>query len=768
MHKDFEKFIESGRKLADRNGVHWDISPAPDGSISAASVWELNGLCGTSPPPRILLSDLGTDSASLAPLNRRLLMKGLPPIQKVALSKSWQDLIKAAVLDQIFIRGNKARHALLGIARPLKVIGTCALGVNPWDLTPEQVALAREVALEVQPSGQLAAVIEGVTRHVIDYNHLTVHSPLLPRSSKRSNEANIGRSARPDPRRELADRKSPEKLPGESAFWELVRIAFSERPKTFMDELRFAQVRLLILCGLRIGEVCLIPLEWQRAIDYVDGDGMPAGASGGISRSLILRYFSEKRSLDDNEGTLLYQEAQHIPPIFEQALKEALDRVAKLTAPLRSRLRQQVESGRVLPEFAPDDLLPVVELYPYLSGNPFICQDSRANELIAKYREAFDPSVLLEIQNRQKILLDAGVEIRNEVRIYFSRIRRGRESKLPFRTSAGHLLTKSDYKNGFFRISDLEAFLPYAMPTKMPDMEGFRSTNGPLEAYDFLFLNPKRSLIEERDDGICDVTRYIGIGRVTSEDVMKALGYEKSASHSLFHRYGETPSARQLTVDSHAFRHLQNTELYRLGVADAIITKHFGRKSVDQSYVYDHRSLAEDLDAMDPPAGGGEVLGPKAIQAFKLISNGKVAGPLVEQFRKIQKRNGDEAAFAFLAAEADGFHSTPYGFCINSFTVDPCPKHLECFNGCRHLAVTNLPAHRENLVRLAGQLQVAVEEISARSSSSIGRENQLKHAYSRLENVRRVLAADPAGHPFPDGPDLSKPIVYSPGSLIDE
>ncbi|NCA71721.1 MAG: hypothetical protein EOM91_16900 [Sphingobacteriia bacterium] len=39
---------------------------------------------------------------------------------------------------------------------------------------------------------------------------------------------------------------------------------------------------------------------------------------------------------------------------------------------------------------------------------------------------------------------------------------------------------------------------------------------------------------------------------------------------------------RRLTLQSHALRHLQNTELFRLGVADTIITKRFNRRSVAQ------------------------------------------------------------------------------------------------------------------------------------------------------------------------------------------
>ncbi len=66
----------------------------------------------------------------------------------------------------------------------------------------------------------------------------------------------------------------------------------------------------------------------------------------------------------------------------------------------------------------------------------------------------------------------------------------------------------------------------------------------------------------------------------------------------------------------------------------------------------------------------------------RMIKAGKASGPIVDSFKKIQRTHGDDAAFDFLKVEADGFHSTPYGHCINSFTVDPCPKHLECFAGC--------------------------------------------------------------------------------------
>ncbi|MFP3492862.1 hypothetical protein SB759_01445 [Pseudomonas sp. SIMBA_059] len=192
-----------------------------------------------------------------------------------------------------------------------------------------------------------------------------------------------------------------------------------------------------------------------------------------------------------------------------------------------------------------------------------------------------------------------------------------------------------------------------------------------------------------------------------------------------------------------------------MGVADTIITKRYGRRSVEQSYRYDHRSLLEELASMDLPRTALDIMPTGGSQVLAMILSGKVSGPIVEEFREIQATMGDEAAFLFLAGEADGFHVTPYGFCINSFMTNPCPKHLECYGGCRHLCVTDLKSHQQNLFELREKIALAVSKIEARFSDSIGRANQLDHAKKTLENIDKALACRPGENPFPDGPDLS-------------
>ncbi|WP_039756909.1 hypothetical protein, partial [Chromobacterium haemolyticum] len=293
------------------------------------------------------------------------------------------------------------------------------------------------------------------------------------------------------------------------------------------------------------------------------------------------------------------------------------------------------------------------------------------------------------------------------------------------------------------------------VPTKVSDLASFSVASGWLPPWEILLLHPKRSLVEERNGGICDVTRYMAVNVPDATFIGNSLG-QRPTSETLFSRYGETEEDRGLTLNSHSLRHLQNTELFRLGIADTIITKRFNRRSVAQSYEYDHRSLAEELDTMELPMEVEFALGEKATTVAKMIASGKAHGPIVDAFKRIQATEGDAAAFEYLKAEADGFHATPYGHCLNSFTVDPCPKHLECFSGCRHLSATNLPEQRAALIRLKGKLASALEHAQSRPSKSIGRKNQIAHAAERLEGVRKILAAQDGEYPFPDGPDLSK------------
>jgi len=567
-------------------------------------------------------------------------------------------------------------------------------------------------------------------------------------------------------RAELHERKNAGRLPEEKAFWELVRIVFTEKPKTFLDAIRFAQAKVAIVTGFRVGENAMLPADWERWREYVDAQGRPAGDRGGISRSLMIRYFAEKQQEDEGQaGVVLYETAQHVPPMFEELVLDTLSDAARITAPLRERLRLQTETGRIFPEFSPDAVLPAWDLYTRVSGAFWFLDEAPPASLVAAYRERHEADELERLRRYQlERLPDGGV---GDVKKYWGRY--AREGRILLCDASGRpLKRRARWHNVHLRVRDVERLIRESMPTKLPDTLPFTLAGGAnLYPHELLYLVPVRALMENRNAGIADVCRYFSIGRASPSDLRLQLG---AAKDNLFTRYGETDEDKTYSIEPHALRHLQNAELFRLGVADAIITKRFGRRSVAQSYHYDHRSLAEDLAAIDLPDEAAERLGPRALEAFKLLQSGRARGPILDEFRRVQRELGEDAAFDYLDAEVDGLHATPYGFCMNSFTVDPCPKHLECFNGCRHLTRSELPEEQRNLEKMRDRMARIITKIETMplEARSVGWRNQLRHAKIRLENIAKALASAPGSKPFPDGQDLFRSVDEKAGtSLLD-
>ncbi len=768
VNPNFELFVKEAKSVASSQNVIWDIALGDDGFAMPGSGWNLTEMTGGSPPPCDRLRDFGTDRIVTAALSSLPFPGPQRTYVRKPLSAHWQDLIKACVIYQLFVQRNTTTHAANNIARPLRVLATCVARNEPWTMTVDDLAFAFDVARKVQPSGKLADLIVGVVKSILDPNHLVDSSPLyssLERARLRSGarRAAIGKS-HDELRSDLQDRKHAEKLPERRAFWELARIVFTERPRTFLDVLRFAQAQVLLLTGMRVGETALLPADWKRCREYFDPLGRAAGQSGGFSRSLQLRHFAEKQRLINQEGIALFETVQHIPPMFEEILTETLDRIATLTAPLRNTLKRQIETRRVFPFFKKEDLVRAIELYTYLTGNPFLTNISRdlRQRYCALYGRNYDPEVLDELRIDQLENMRYGKATLNQSAYNYLQLFKG----APFRRADGSLWSGTKrWDSIYLRVEEVEKYLSEQLPTKQSDTIPIALAVGELSIWELMFLMPKRALSDVKEGGLCDITRYCAVGRIDRQLMTRALATGRE--QTIFSVYSENDEDRSLTLNPHSLRHLQNTELFRLGVADTIITKRFNRRSVAQSYEYDHRTLAEELNQIELRPEHEIGLGDKASTVARMIKSGRAGGPIVEAFRQIQRNEGEDAAFQYLRVEADGFHSTPYGHCINSFTVDPCPKHLECFSGCRHLSVGTLPEHRRNLIQLQTRLESAVRSIEARQSNSIGRHNQLQHAQSRLAIVGKLLSAAPGQPLYPDGPDLSKGHLLSNGSVLD-
>ncbi|WP_407471180.1 hypothetical protein [Xanthomonas campestris] len=768
MNPHFLAFIQLGKELAAAHGVAWEIPLDHSGTAIKGHEWDLTALAG-GVAPKHRLRHFSSDRSALDALNAIRTSSGQAPLPHRTLSTAWQDLIKAAVMDQLFVRRNSFGHVASNVARPLRVIATCAADIEPWNVTVDEMAVSVRTGNSIQASGKLGDLIAGLIKVLFDTNHLADAGPLYSalaaaRLQSRTTRRSKFLNSTAEIRHNLEDRKRAERLPERRAFWELVRIVMTEQPLTFMDELRFAAIRIMILTGFRLGEATLLPAEWRTDRHYYASSQRPAGELGGYSQSLMIRHFAEKQQAKNADSNVLIDKTHYVPQMFEEIVSQTLTRAAAITSPLRSTLRKQTETGRVLPDFARSELVPITQIYSRLTGNAFWLDmnEREKQSWIQKCRQNYSAESFNDLQNAQaQISANSQGQMSATARMYFRRMTAtdGNGPSLALRNASGTAISFKgvrDLSQVFVKIGDLEDHLRIAGASKLPDTELFSLTDRSFNSWEFIFLHPKRSLAEERNDGICDISRYVAVGRPDTNLVSQALGDQKGAV-TLFERYGQTEADKSLVLTSHSLRHLQNTELFRLSVADTIISKRFNRRSVAQSYEYDHRSLAEELDQLEMPAEIEMALGEKASTVAKMIQSGKASGPIVDAFKQIQSSEGDAAAFEFLKVEADGFHATPYGHCLNSFTVDPCPKHLECFSGCRHLSATNLPENRRHLQTLELKLVAAVETAEARPSRSIGRTNQIQHAKVRLDGVRTLLATQQGEKPFPDGPDLSLP-----------
>jgi hypothetical protein len=807
MNLNLEAFIRDAQAIAAERGIQWNIELGSDGVAPKGQGWNLTLMVNASPPPTDWLNDFGTDRVTVEVLNANPVAGPVRLYTKSPLPRPWQDLIKACAIDQLLVRRNTCPHVVSNVCRPLRVLATCEASNNPSALTVDDVNFAVETARKIQASGKLADLIFGVVRSILDPNHLIDNGPLFPslERDKRIHErtAKFTKAAK-DLRTDLEERKNAEKLPERRAFWELVRIVFTERPRSFLDLLRFAQAKTLVLTGLRDGECTLLPADWKRFHEYLDKDDRPAFQSGGISRSLKLRHFAEKQRVVNEDSIALFETVQHVPAVFEGVLTDTLDQIVSATEPLRKTLQRQIETGRILPQFGRSEYVRAAEIYTYLTGNPFVVRypEEVRREYVDRYQRDFDPSVFEELRNRQLKEIYEGRLLEVSVYQYFRRL-----NGFPLRKANGAVWDGSQegqmaWSDVYLRIDELEDYLAKQVVTKQSDSTPLKLANGELPASDLLFLMPKRALSEGRNEGLCDVTRYCAIGRMDRQMMTQSLC--GVVHQTLFDVYGQTNEDRALTIKPHSLRHLQNTELFRLGIADTIITKRFNRRQVAQSYEYDHRSLSEDLDQVELKPEVEARLGEKSATILRLMKSGKARGPIVDAFKRIQLTDGEDAAIDYLATEADGFHSTPYGHCINSFAVDPCRKHVECFIGCKHLSATDLGQFRHNLVQLQGQFELAIKVIEERKShslgggtpkqleaesasseglpgtiqvseqairlripGSIGLDNQLAHAKVRLEGVRKLLETAPGQLVFPDGDDLSRDLTKPKGRVLD-
>ena len=748
-HPAFDRFLESYKSIAKANGVSWQTPTDESGQIIKAFRWDLNEITGAPKPPAFYLKDLGTDLATLKALASGNSDQN-QSLEKTPLSDGWADLIKALTIRSLFELRNSARYTYNAICRSVRALASCCSSREPWEISREDVARALKIIAKVDKNEKLRSMVEAQVI-VIDALGLSIHCP-LHRKQTLSNKPRLDVGTI---RTSVDERRTKERLPGATEFWELLRILLEEQPQSTYDAVRFLATELHLLMGLRVGETVTVPVDPLVSQAYFDPRGGKPSLIGGVDRTLFLRHFAEKQELSDHTGAIHAEATTSVLRLFEERISELVETATRMTAPLRQRLTSQLKTGRILPEFELDEIVSLEDVFTQLTGNPFGLDGEYNLALAEKYRATLDVEVLHEIRDYQARLKRNRANYTQPLRTFFGR----KENAWIPRILIDPADASRRLINVRIPICELERQIRLNIPTKLSDTEPFPlEGDRELKADQSLFLVPKRALIEGRNGGVCDITRYAFVGRLTPSDLGMAFGTQKvgkGASQSFYAKYGK-PEFRSLNFKSHSSRHMHNNELFAAGVADTIITNRFGRKSVAQSHEYDSRTLAQELDAMELPEGSEDLLTGPARDAFKLISAGRAQGPIADEFRRIQKAEGDEAAIVFLATEADGMQITPYGLCMNSFVVEPCPKHLECFNGCCHLVRTGSALEERQLDKLAGRYRTLLSTIDKHPGTQASKAAARRQAEERLTAIEQARGTAPGKQVFPDGPDLGK------------
>lgn len=305
-------------------------------------------------------------------------------------------------------------------------------------------------------------------------------------------------------------------------------------------------------------------------------------------------------------------------------------------------------------------------------------------------------------------------------------------------------------------VRDATAPLREVLSRNLSDARQFRTSAGrELSTADLLFITLMGNGGELPDV----IPEDAFIETLNESGVYSFMGSVPEGRMNIFMRYGKAPDCAAMTVNPHSLRHLMNTEFFRLNVPDTIITQHFGRQTVAQSYEYDHRSLAERLSFVQLPPSAVKMIVPGTPQEVvaKMVVGGFAANShIAESFKKIQVEHGDDAAFEYLVTNSDGFHVTPYGFCTTSFALNPCARHLKCFHECKQFVASGLKEHTVSLEQLRSRLVLMKKVASAKPANSIGRKNQIEHAERLIAGVDAALKANPGDVVFKNGCDHSE------------
>jgi hypothetical protein len=499
-----------------------------------------------------------------------------------------------------------------------------------------------------------------------------------------------------DPDRAVKQRKSDDRLPSREAM-EAYALC-SNNPLSESEEILLRVIDLLIATGQRGNEVAVIPYDcWvERPIKGTTGE-VVVDANGKPLVECGIRYFAEKQ----------FQSRVHWLAESDVPLaRRAVERLKELTQEQRKIARwQEAHPGRLW-DYSPQTSMSQDEVLHWIG--------------LSQNRDTY--------RNLNVYLSRNGID--------------------PYR-EPGRRTSLNRYLAG-----DIERFL-------VPKLRGHEALTENVGGKLCVVLKTSETLAIAFDGQFrlggreANVFRAIP-RRVTLLDINHALGSDAKYA-SIFSRRSLTESdGSPIKLTSHQPRHWRNTIYHLTGMSDVQQALALGRKRLDQNVYYQHTSIEENTAAH------------QEFLAFNShheridflhagIRDRRIHGALTDSYHALLSDKGTITAEAFLTVHATALHVTPFGGCIHDFSQAPCPKHLQCWNGCSHLHLMGTPSERANLESQAEHLTRAITIMRDAGAGEAGSDVWLADQEGKLKNLKSVLARNtnagvqrvfPNGHPM--------------------
>ncbi|NQD38255.1 hypothetical protein HPT27_14600 [Permianibacter sp. IMCC34836] len=227
---------------------------------------------------------------------------------------------------------------------------------------------------------------------------------------------------------------------------------------------------------------------------------------------------------------------------------------------------------------------------------------------------------------------------------------------------------------------------------------------------------------------------------VNVNDIDRALGNVKGGSiydRRGLHLVDENGQRQPMRIFTHSLRHYRNMLYDKGGMTHLQQTLAMGRKSAEQTAVYQHPTPAEStqwLRQLQQLQYREKI--PLVQQA---IRNGKLQGPLTTAYQGLLHHSPVEAE-TFLQTFAGGVHLTPWGVCTHDFALSPCRHYLQCFDGCQHYHRTMSEEETARLQTLRDNMAAALVVMQQQADGEAAADRWISMLEQKLRNLGRILA----------------------------